>query len=218
MRTDVTAPREVASQASLCTLTASGVQYTERVSRKTERIPEEARAFCRRPLDIAPDGQPGYMRITPPAWGCYKAHRDALAALSDAYDYTLICECDANLAVPVAEFCWIMDEAIARMVQGNVYAVNLGPDVSISLPHEEAPYGELFVNAWYQIPLNGYLVPNRAKEWYRQRIQDSEWDSADMWMNHMFYHHREVRLRTLRRFIGFFPGPSLIDNDIKICT
>ena len=215
LRTDVHAERELKSQQSLRRLEARGIDYVERVNPRATAIPEAMLAFCRRPDHISPDGKPGFELVTPAAWGCYAAHRDALAQLADTADYTIICECDTGISVPISEFCWILDEAIERIERDDAYLVNLGPDLDRMAPQEEHYYDDLFVNAWYQIPLNAYVVPNRRRDWYQARIRDSEWDSADMWLNHVFCHHRQLRLRTYRRFVDFFSGPSLIDDFVK---
>jgi GR25 family glycosyltransferase involved in LPS biosynthesis len=218
LRTDISAAREIESATSLQQLTVRGIDYVERINPRSTHIPASVRSFCRRPADIVDSNTPGYMKITPAAWGCYAAHRDALYALSSDHDYTLICECDAGLAVPLSEFCWIVEEAIQRMERDPVYFVNLTIHPSSIVEEEELPYDDLFTHSWYQILTTGYLVPNHRRDWFWARIRDSEWDSADMWYNHVFCHHREMRLRARKRYIGFFSGTSLIDNSIVAGT
>jgi hypothetical protein len=62
---------------------------------------------------------------------------------------------------------------------------------------------------------HAYLVPNHEKQWYLDRIQDCEWDSADLWYNHIFYHHPRLRYTTNTMYIKQADGYSLLDKHFK---
>ncbi len=62
---------------------------------------------------------------------------------------------------------------------------------------------------------HAYLIPNRDKQWYMDRIEDCEWDVADLWYNHVFYHHKRLRYTTNYPFSKQAEGLSLLDNTNK---
>jgi len=60
-----------------------------------------------------------------------------------------------------------------------------------------------------------YLIPNRTKGWWMDRIKDCGWDVGDLWFNHVFYHHPKKRYTTNKMYSKQAEGYSLLDLQIK---
>ena len=56
-----------------------------------------------------------------------------------------------------------------------------------------------------------YLIPNREKSWWVDRINDCEWDVGDLWFNHVFYTHPRPRYTTNKVYSLQADGFSLLD-------
>jgi hypothetical protein len=208
--------REVESINSLSRLQQYGMDYQQIINEIYDKTPPKEN--CRRPHhigDIAGPiaGEPGLGIITGRHYGCYLAHRNAIASIDDVnYDYTLIFEADAYLSVDIKEFVDIVYAACDISVSNNVYHITFGNNVS---GHKETVNHLFTKTAHYQDAAHCYLIANRHKEWWSNRIADCEWDGADLWFNHIFCHHPQLRYTTNKVYCKWTEGVSLIDNNMK---
>lgn len=205
--------RERVSIASLRQLERHGMHYTQIVNDVYDGEPPAE--HCRRPHHIGASPQHienGLGIITGRHYGCYLAHRGALEAISDEYDYTLIFEADAFIYTGLDEFVNIVHKACFISERDNVPFISFANNPSWN----KWEVDELFTKTDYNQDLaHCYLIPNREKGWWLDRIEDSEWDVADLWYNHVFFHHQRPRYTTSKMYSKQADGYSLLDQTVK---
>jgi len=210
-------PREMVSIASLKQLANYGMDYQPIINDVYEGIaPIE---HCRRPEHISPTNTPGELYpgaglgwMTGRHYGCYLAHTNALKTMNDDYDYTLIFEADAFIYTGLEEFVDIVHKACFISERDDVPYISFADNPSRS----KEKVDELFSKTAHNQDLaHAYLIPNRKKQWWIDRIADCEWDVADLWYNHVFYNHPEKRYTTNKMYSQQAEGYSLLDLTVK---
>ena len=210
--------REMVSIASLKQLQAYGIDYQPIVNKPYEGLaPAEG---CRRPEHVSKDNKPGELYpgaglgwITGRHYGCYLAHRGALETIDDVnYDYTLIFEADAFIYTGLEEFVDIVHKACFVSERDDVYYIGLANNPSRSKDKVDDYFSK---TAFNQDLAHAYLIPNRTKAWWLDRIEDCGWDVGDLWYNHVFANHPKHRYTTNKMYSKQAEGYSLLDETIK---
>jgi predicted O-methyltransferase YrrM len=210
--------RERVSIQSLKQLRQYGIDYQPIVNKVYEGLPPAE--HCRRPEHLSKDNKPGELYpgaglgwITGRHYGCYLAHRNAIETIDDTnYDYTLIFEADAFIYTGLEEFVNIVHKACFISERDDVYFIGLADNPS----REKYRIDDLFTKTGHNQDLaHAYLIPNRNKSWWMDRIKDCEWDVGDLWFNHIFYHHPKPRYTTNKMYSKQAEGYSLLDETIK---
>lgn len=210
--------RERVSIQSLKQLEKFGMVYKPVVNKVYEGLaPAE---HCRRPEHLSKDNKPGELYpgaglgwITGRHYGCYLAHRGALESIDETnFDYTLIFEADAFIYTGLEEFVNIVHKACFISERDDVYFIGLADNPS----REKYRIDDLFTKTGPNQDLaHAYLIPNRTKGWWMDRIKDCEWDVGDLWYNHVFFHHPKNRYTTNKMYSKQAEGYSLLDETIK---
>ena len=205
--------RERVSSESLKQLERFGMVYEPIVNTPYKDIPPSE--HCRRPEHISPTNTPGELYtgaglgwITGGHYGCYMAHRFALETMNSEFDYTLIFEADAYIYTGLEEFVDIVHKACFISERDNVPYISFADNPSRSKQKIDELFSQTASN---QDLAHAYLIPNRTKQWWMDRIKDCEWDVADLWYNHVFYHHPEKRYTTNKVYSKQAEGFSLLD-------
>ena len=60
-----------------------------------------------------------------------------------------------------------------------------------------------------------YLIPNREKQWWADRLKDCGWDVGDLWYNHVFANYPRPRYTTNKLYSKQAEGFSLLDLTVK---
>jgi len=211
--------REIVSIQSIKQLEKYGMYYEQVVNTPYDGFaPSE---HCRRPQHISKDNKSGELYsgaglgwITGRHYGCYLAHRGALETIDiKNFDYTLIFEADAFIYTSIEEFVEIVNRACFISERDNIPYISFANNPSI----EKEEVDELFSKTAYNQDLTHcYLIPNKEKNWWLERIKDCAWDSADLWYNHVFYNHPRPRYTTNKMYSKQADGYSLLDDKIKI--
>jgi hypothetical protein len=207
--------REMISQKSLKQLQRLGFDYKPMINDVYDGIPPKE--FCRRPNDISHKpiykGDQGIGNITGRHYGCYLAHINALKEIdTENYDYTLIFEADAFIYSNLKDFADVVYKACFISERDDVPYIGLGDNPSWTRWEVDETFRKTDYN---QDWAHAYLIPNREKQWYMDRIEDCEWDVADLWYNHVFYNHKRNRYTTNYPFSKQAEGISLLDNTNK---
>ena len=207
--------REMVSKKSLKQLQRWGFDYTPMVNEVYNEIPPSE--FCRRPEDISDTpiykGDVGIGNITGRHYGCYLAHINALKQIdTENYDYTLIFEADAFIYSNLKDFVDVVYKACFISERDDVPFISFANNPSWNRSNVDDTFSKTDYN---QDWAHSYLIPNREKQWYMDRIEDCEWDVADLWYNHVFYHHKRSRYTTNYPFSKQAEGLSLLDNTNK---
>jgi len=210
--------REIVSQESLKQLEMYGMDYQPIINTPYDGLaPKE---FCRRPEHVSKDNKPGELYpgaglgwITGRHYGCYLAHRGALETIDDEkYDYTLIFEADAYINVGLMEFVDIVHKACFISERDDVPFIGLANNPSRTKEEVNSLFSKTGPN---QDLAHAYLIPNRDKGWWMDRIKDCEWDVGDLWYNHVFYNHPRKRYTTNKVYSLQANGFSLLDLTSK---
>lgn len=170
------------------------------------------REFCRRPeaVNIRPgETEPGLGWLTGRHYGCYLSHTRTISSMDDKnFDYTIIFEGDAFLSVGVEEFANMIYKACFISERDNVYYIGLSKNTSIGYEKIDDMFDK---TAHTQDLAHAYMIPNRTKQWWLDRVKDCEWDVMDLWFNHAFCHHPQIRYRTSKVYSKQCDGFSLLD-------
>jgi autotransporter strand-loop-strand O-heptosyltransferase len=170
---------------------------------------------CRRPEDIADapmelSNKPGLGTLTGRHYGCYLAHRNGIAGIDDThYDFTVIFEADAYLTTDPDEFVHMLYAACEVFDRDEVYFVSFANNYSVEMTVVDDMFTKTANN---QDLAHCYMISNKHKQWWLDRIKDCEWDSGDLWLNHIFYHHPQLRYTTNKVYSKQVDGYSLLDR------
>ena len=210
--------RERVSIQSIKQLAKYGIDYQPIINKPYEGFaPAEN---CRRPEHISKDNKPGELYpgaglgwMTGRHYGCYMAHRGALETMDEvSYDYTLIFEADAFIYTGLEEFVEIVHRACFLSERDAVPFISFANNPS----REKEKIDELFSRtAANQDLAHCYLIPNREKQWWLDRIKDCGWDVGDLWFNHVFANHPRPRYTTNKMYSKQAEGYSLLDLTVK---
>lgn len=168
-------------------------------------------------IDLSTYANPSNINnVRPSHYGCFLGHTQALKEIDDEnYDFTLILEEDAYIYSSVKEFIDILFKSIfCCQVDESIAYVSLGADVWL----EKKEYNYFMDECWHQILAHCYLIPNKHKQWYVDRINTGVWDSADLWYNLIFHASDKKRLVTKQTFSKQINGVSIIDDVYKDYT
>lgn len=205
--------RERVSVASMNQLSRYGIDYIQMINEPYTELPPKE--HCRRPDHISMTPRTlGFMlgTITPGHYGCYLAHTGALKAMSEDYDYTLILEADAFLYTGVEEFIDVLYKACFMFEKTDVHQISFSDNPA----KKKKPINDLFLETGYdQDFAHCYLVANKHKDWWMKQIRDVKWDSADLWMNDVFYFTNKPRWTTSKVYSRQAEGYSLLDLKLK---
>lgn len=155
---------------------------------------------------------PNSTTVRPAHYGCYLAHCEALLSIDeDNFDYTIVMEEDAYLDCTLKEFADMIHRVIFTCEKESVYFVGLGNENFL----EQTDFNDELVKCWHQNLAHCYLIPNRYKSWYVDKISSTPWDVADIWYNQIFSMDQKNRLATKKVYCKQISGVSIIDNVYK---
>ena len=209
--------RERASIKSISVLQRYGFDYQPIVNEVYEGLaPAEN---CRRPEHISKDNKPGELYpgaglgwMTGRHYGCYLAHRGALETIDSEYDYTLIFEADAYIHSTVDEFVDIIYRGCEIMEGDDVYFLSFADNPSRYKEKLNEYFSKTGAN---QDLAHAYIVRNKDKSWWMDRLVDCGWDVGDLWYNHVFANHPMLRYTTNKVYSNQGAGYSLLDETVK---
>jgi GR25 family glycosyltransferase involved in LPS biosynthesis len=210
--------RERVSIQSIKQLEKYGMYYEPIVNEPYEGLaPAEN---CRRPEHISKDNKPGELYpgaglgwMTGRHYGCYLAHRMALETIdTENFDYTLVFEADAFIYTGLKEFVEIVHRACFISERDDVPFISFADNPS----REKIKIDKLFSKtAANQDLAHCYLIPNREKQWWVDRLKDCGWDVGDLWYNHVFINYPRSRYTTNKVYSKQAEGFSLLDLTVK---
>ena len=205
--------RERVSMSSIKQLAKYGIDYLPMVNKPYEGLPPAE--HCKRPDQIS--DKPGNFGnglgpLTGGHYGCFQAHRGALETMSDEYDYTLVFEADAFIYTGLEEFVQIVNRACFLMERDDVYFMGLSDNASRNKERIDDLFSKTAAN---QDLAHAYLIPNKTKQWWIDRFNDTPWEGYDLWLTDVFYKEPKLRYTTNKIYVKQSEGFSLIDKTIK---
>jgi len=189
------------------------IVYTKHINKLYDDTPPKD--FCSRPNNIGDESSPlsnGYGVLTGRHYGCFLAHINAIKSIDcDNFDYTLIFESDANIETSVEEFIDVIYESTNILSKNkDINFVSFANNSS----QNKTQLDEYFsLTSFNQDLTHCYMIPNKDKQWYIDRINDTPWDGFDIWLNDVFYKNQDKkRVTTNKVYSNQLEGVSLIDG------
>ena len=198
--------RSIESVKDFCEKT--GINYEQRINAIWKDTPPKD--TCNRPEDV--QDVPGYYKLAPGHYGCYKAHTDAILAEDNTdYDYVLIFEGDViidsnyqELYDSLIRFSRIANEQDQDIIGfGNPFNNrNLnGPKIE-----------DIYTNVTPFIPAQSYLVNREKISKLVDKVHNTKWDAFDMWVCNV----AQLKVGTAEKiYTKHLPGFSIIEQEFK---
>ena len=204
-----TNPKEIKSIKNIkefCELT--NIKYEQRINKIWTDLPPKT--TCNRPNDIQP--KPGYYKLAPGHYGCYKAHTDAILSNDNKdYDYVLIFEGDVIVDSEFNELKQSL-ERFSKLAKENDQDIigfgNPSQNRNLNGPKIE----DIYTNVTPFIPAQSYLINNNKIEYVQNKIKNTPWDAFDMWVCNV----AKLKVGTAEKiYTKHLPGFSIIEQEIK---
>ena len=198
--------RSIESIKEFCQLT--GIEYEQRVNKIWKDIPPKD--TCNRPDDV--QDIPGYYKLAPGHYGCYKAHTDAILAEDNKnYDYVLIFEGDVIVDSPFSELRQSLDRFSRLAKENNQDIIGFGnpfKNRNLNGPKIE----DVYTDVTPFIPAQSYLINNDKLSYIQDKINTTPWDAFDMWVCNV----ARLRVGTAEKiYTKHLPGFSIIEQEFK---
>ena len=211
--TDSQDERQTKSVQHISKLENENITYTKHINNLYDGIPPKD--FCSRPDQIGEKAlslDNGYGVLTGRHYGCFLAHINAIKAIDcDNFDYTLIFESDANIETSVDDFIDVIYRSIDILNKNKDFNFVSFANNPSQVKYQIDDYFSL--TSYNQDLAHCYLIPNKDKKWYLDRISDTPWDGYDIWLNNIFHTHKnKKRLTTNKIYSNQIEGMSLIDG------
>ena len=204
-----TNPKEIRSVKNIKEFCkAKNIKYEMRVNTIWKETPPKD--TCNRPNDV--QDKPGYYKLAPGHYGCYKAHTNALLEKNNLdYDYILIFEGDViidsdydELYESLIRFSRIAREQDQDLIGfGNPYQNrNLnGPKIE-----------DIYTNVTPFIPAQSYLINKDKIKYIQDKVYNTKWDAFDMWICNV----AQLKVGTAEKiYTKHLPGFSIIEQEDK---
>ena len=198
--------RSVENVKGFCEKT--GIVYEQRVNKIWTELPPKD--TCNRPDDI--QTTPGYYKLAPGHYGCYKAHTDALLANDNSnYDFILIFEGDVIIDSNYQELydSLIRFSRIAKEQDQDIIGFgNPFNNRNLNGPKVE----DVYTNVTPFIPAQSYLVNQEKISKLVDKIHNTKWDAFDMWVCNV----AQLKVGTAEKiYTKHLPGFSIIEQEFK---
>ena len=197
--------REIRSIESISKLGEyDNIEYTSVINTPYTDLPPTQN--CNRPNDV--QMEPGYYKLAPGHYGCFKAHTDAILSCPKDDNITyLFFECDALLLTDHDKFVNKLNEAI-KISQEKDYTF-------FSFAHNYEIFNEYktHIDAGMFTDAHAYLIRGNKINKVHDKINNSKWDAFDLWVTNNF--RDEPKGFYKEPLVFQAKGYSLIDKKIS---
>jgi glycosyltransferase involved in cell wall biosynthesis len=204
----LTYPKDEREQRSIESISPLGeyenIEYTQVINKPyTDLPPVET---CNRPNDV--QLEPGYYKLAPGHYGCFRAHTDAILSSPQEDDVVyLFFECDAILLTDHQVFVDKIYQAINIAQEKNYTFFSFAHNYEIFNEYDTHIDAGMFTDA------HAYLIMGSKINKVHDVINNSKWDAFDLWVTNNF---REEPKGFYKEPLVFqAKGYSLIDKKIS---
>lgn len=154
--------------------------------------------------------------LTPPHYGCFKSHTQAIAAAMCKDNPTIICENDTHIPD-----IGLMNKKIkigAEYMVKNKYKILRFETPSYGDERNRGCYKQLTDDLWESNRMIGaycYMVNPNFKVWWLDTILNKGWHAWDIFLNHIFQTEHIPMLSFKEYLTDFYRGGSIIDPGHK---
>ena len=152
--------------------------------------------------------------LTPPHYGCFKSHCQAIAAAMCKDHPTLICENDTKIINPK-----VINQKIqegAKYMLKNKYKILRFETPSHGDERNRGCNKQLTDFLWESNRMIGaycYMVNPNEKAWWLDTILNKGWHAWDIFLNYIFQSEHTPMLSYKEYLTDFYRGGSIIDPD-----
>jgi len=204
-----TNPKEIRSVENIkdfCNKT--GIVYEQRINKIWTELPPKD--TCNRPDDV--QDKPGYYKLAPGHYGCFKAHTDAIMAEDNKdYDYVLIFEGDVIIDSDYQELYDSLKRFSKIAKENNQDVIGFGNPFSnrnLNGPKIE----DIYTNVTPFIPAQSYLINRDKIDYIQDKVTTTKWDAFDMWVCNV----AKLSVGTAEKiYTKHLPGFSIIEQEFK---
>ena len=204
-----TNPKEIRSVKNIkdfCNKT--GIVYEQRINKIWTELPPKD--TCNRPDDV--QDKPGYYKLAPGHYGCFKAHTDAIMAENNKdYDYVLIFEGDVIIDSNYQELYDSLKRFSKIAKENNQDVIGFGNPFSnrnLNGPKIE----DIYTNVIPFIPAQSYLINRDKIDYIQDKVTTTKWDAFDMWVCNV----AKLNVGTAEKiYTKHLPGFSIIEQEFK---
>tara|TARA_R110000751_G_C13783340_1_gene481248 strand:- start:1797 stop:3758 length:1962 start_codon:yes stop_codon:yes gene_type:complete len=204
-----TNPKEIKSIKNIKEFCKStNIKYEQRINKIWTDLPPKD--TCNRPEDV--QDKPGYYKLAPGHYGCYKAHTDAIMLKDNKnYDYVLVFEGDVIVDSSFDELKQALDHFSILSESNDQDIIGFGnpfQNRNLNGPKIE----DIYTNVTPFIPAQSYLINNSKIEYIQNKIKNTPWDAFDMWVCNV----AKLKVGTAEKiYTKHLPGFSIIEQEIK---
>lgn len=150
--------------------------------------------------------------LTPPHYGCFKSHTQAIAAAMCKDNPTIICENDTH--IPDIELMNKKIQIGAKYMVENKYKILRFETPSYGDERNRGCYKQLTDDLWESNRMIGaycYMVNPNFRVWWLDTILNKGWHAWDIFLN---WHFREehIPMLSFKEYLtDFYRGGSIID-------
>jgi hypothetical protein len=154
--------------------------------------------------------------LTPPHYGCFKSHTQAIAAAMCKDNPTIICENDTHIPD-----IGLMNKKIkigAEYMVKNKYKILRFETPSYGDERNRGCYKQLTDDLWESNRMIGaycYMVNPNFKVWWLDTILNKGWHAWDIFLNHIFQTEHIPMISFKEYLTDFYRGGSIIDPGHK---
>jgi hypothetical protein len=204
--------KEIKSHSDLSKL---DVGYIRHINPNFIEIPPSNLAFGEK-SDIKMTKKYNEWGLTPPHYGCFKSHTQAIASAMCKNSPTIICENDTH--IPNID---LMNKKIkigAEYMVKNKYKILRFETPSHNNEGNRGCYKQLTDDLWESNRMIGaycYMVNPNFKVWWLDTILNKGWHAWDIFLNYIFTTEHIPMLSFKEYLTDFYRGGSIIDPGHK---
>ena len=184
MLVDVNGDREKESIRQLKAFSDySGFEYVQMINELYTELPPKD--TCARP-DVV-QMEPGDYMLSPAHYGNFLAHKKAIEThLNDENDAVIFCECDAILIEPFDKVYKTILDRFDDMRYNNMKFMNMAKRIE-NMPHTE--FNQYLGTTSRMSEAHFYLIPTNEREFFVNQLNNTGWDTYDLWLNNNVIWH-----------------------------
>lgn len=184
------------------------IKYEQRINKIWKELPPKD--TCNRPNDV--QDVPGYYKLAPGHYGCFKAHTDAIIAEDNKdYDYVLIFEGDVIIDSDYQELYDSLKRFSKIARENNQDIIGFGNPFNnrnLNGPKIE----DIYTDVTPFIPAQSYLINQDKMDYVQNKVRTTKWDAFDMWVCNV----AQLKVGTAEKiYTKHLPGFSIIEQEFK---
>tara|TARA_R110002153_G_scaffold20161_4_gene68577 strand:+ start:643 stop:1305 length:663 start_codon:yes stop_codon:yes gene_type:complete len=204
-------PLDVKEIKSYTDLQKLNIDYIRHINPNFTDLPPSNLAFGNA-SDIKMEKKYDEWGLTPPHYGCFKSHTQAIASAMCKPTPTLICENDVH--IPDINLMSQKIKIGSEYMVKNKYKILRFETPTFNNEKNRGCYRQLTDELWESNRMIGaycYMVNPNFKNWWLDTILNKGWHAWDIFLNHIFQTEHIPMLSFKEYLTDYYRGGSIID-------